>query len=1807
MREDCRTSKQVFLPCSTVAVLAATLFSLGIQATSLAQGGLTGCCGPNGNCMNVQPSQCAAIGGTSLPLGNQCSPREACCFAAGNCLDVAPECCTILGGTPLGVGSMCQGDLDGDGHDDVCPQDPGCVVQPGANQCPNTMCPVQGDFCRPTEIVHDPIAGTYQITKCDCLWDGDCHIDVFPGATPVCRKQCPNNLDCAIFTTQNADGTETMKCDCSPMCQPLPPPAFGCTPINCPDADSTCRPIKVTFHPSTGQYVVNECDCTNDDRCHVVLDPADPVGPHCEGICPAGQDCTFNTVDNADGSITHFCDCQSVPACNTCCGAKPTFTGFPGTIAFNTIDRGTAADFVVNAIDFSGQGAAPIASPDWTPTFYNHATWNKGSLGSVFGVTIDHLGNAYVAQTSSYGLSFGIYSDALGTLAGGVHGGIYKINAATGAASLWVNLPNTIDTTITPVSEAWPELGNLAFNCPVQRMYVTNFSDGRIYNLNTAGTTVQSYDHATGIVYTGTAPDINDNPNTFAPLGERVWAVQPSQGRLYYSVWWEDQGRPNPGQQNQIWSVGLTGAGDFIPGSAQLEIVMGDIWSGAGYSNPVSDITFTPNCCMIVAERSMEADTFSWAHQSRAIEFCPTTTGTWVPSGTPFQIGGGGNNSSGGIDYDYDSVNSVFQVWVTGDYLITYGGGPAWVYGIQGLPSTGGTTANSTHIDSDQNTAFQDKFQQGDVEVTCPGCSPNVLVACCTPDHTCTNLDPICCQQEGGIPGPAGALCGSIEECCFPDGTNQIMDAACCIAAGGTPQGPGTGTVSLAPGACCLPPGDPLGPCAFINPLCCSSRGGTFLGFFVMCTDNDANGNGLNDSCDPQCEPLPSGFGCTDSVCPVPPPGEKCRPSEVICDNFGNCRVTECDCTGLDECKLKHNGPGHFYCEGICLTNPALHCELYKEQTAAGVRFYCDCLGDPIVEACCLPDGSCAVMTADQCTALGGTPLGVGSSCLGVEACCFTDATGVLACQDMDKLCCEKFYSGSAQGPGSMCQGDNNGNGIDDECEPPGCEPPPPGVFTCPSVQCPQQGDKCQPKCIDFDIVNDIFTVSECECSRPGECYATLGSDTPNCIGNCDTDEICTQTATVIAPGVTRYCCHCESAPPDCEPTIDRTRCKPHDCPNDNEVCIPKCMLFDGFNTTVEDCECRRQEECHPVASTIVPPLAPSCDGFCPPGYNCIETVTTDGLPPGLSRICCECEPMCPLPDPTADDPCAFYQATSCVDGSPHDLCMANLVHIGPGPLDGPWPYVDDCTCTNPIACSPVTLTPIPGTLDYNLSCIGDCFPPEVGKCQVEINGVPTGVQTVFTGDLSFNDIITCGCGDPPIDACPLPTPPAVDICALRQPYDCRKGLDSDHCFPTKIVWNPATGQATAESCECMSQNDCHVVYEGGFGLPPTCGGICPQTGDQCTPTIVNNPDGTQEFSCDCCPPNDVTINISTGVTQSGGFIPVGNNDDTWTVVAAPIGSPPYPPKVINPHPAWLTIPGTQWISAAATGPNGTYDYQYCFCLADDYENAYLTFLMRADDKATLYFNGYPIVSTPPSYSFSTSPPVGVSLIGYFQAGTNCIDVIVENTHGVVTGLNLWGEVHADNGQCCCEPEPGGFSCKPTTCPNPNEVCRPTKYECIPGGLCHVTECDCMGPNGCHAEISPLVGGGVFCTGGCPAFGQTCQRTDNELANGTIESVCSCGIICDDPTDCNDSNACTCDSCVSGGCVNTPVTYGNVNCIGPAAPNLDDILCVLNGFANFSACRNGDIHPCTGDNIINLDDILKVLAAFSGNDACGCP
>jgi len=151
-------------------------------------------------------------------------------------------------------------------------------------------------------------------------------------------------------------------------------------------------------------------------------------------------------------------------------------------------------------------------------------------------------------------------------------------------------------------------------------------------------------------------------------------------------------------------------------------------------------------------------------------------------------------------------------------------------------------------------------------------------------------------------------------------------------------------------------------------------------------------------------------------------------------------------------------------------------------------------------------------------------------------------------------------------------------------------------------------------------------------------------------------------------------------------------------------------------------------------------------------------------------------------------------------------------------------------------------------------------------------------------------------------------------------------------------------------------------------------------------------------------------------------------------------------------------------------------------------------------------------------------------------------------------------------------------------------------------------------PNACTVDVCF---GGVCQHDAAAANGQSCQGDGNEC---TLD-VCSSGscthpninsMPCETVADCP-SGAMSCSGSPGnvGFCVCVP-TGGP--CFGDVAPpggngvvDLDDILCLLDGFAEEANCPNGDLVPCGGNGTIDLDDILAVLDAFAGDAACGSP
>ena len=259
----------------------------------------------------------------------------------------------------------------------------------------------------------------------------------------------------------------------------------------------------------------------------------------------------------------------------------------------------------------------------------------------------------------------------------------------------------------------------------------------------------------------------------------------------------------------------------------------------------------------------------------------------------------------------------------------------------------------------------------------------------------------------------------------------------------------------------------------------------------------------------------------------------------------------------------------------------------------------CDCL--PVEEACCLPDGSCAVLPPADCAGLQGTPQGPGAVCGGaLEACCITDADGNVFCQDVDPLCCVNVYGGVPGGAGSSCSSetgsccfDADGDGIEESCAVMNqfCCEAQNGTFTAGGV-C--QGDA------DNNGIDDA-------CEEPDFCPL------PN------------------APFV-----------PICEQNL--SQCQDGD---DTQRCLPRLLIAQNNGQIFPElCECFNQtDECGPVSVRDVPGtpfFELSCEGICPPGEDCLihlngqsagtPVITSDVIGAGTA-VTCECDSGCPVAD----------------------------------------------------------------------------------------------------------------------------------------------------------------------------------------------------------------------------------------------------------------------------------------------------------------------------------------------------------------------------------------------------------------------------------------------------------------------------------------------------------------------------------------------------------------------------------------------
>ncbi|MCE2881251.1 MAG: dockerin type I domain-containing protein [Planctomycetaceae bacterium] len=413
------------------------------------------------------------------------------------------------------------------------------------------------------------------------------------------------------------------------------------------------------------------------------------------------------------------------PECGDCCGARPPLvdtlpTPFtPGQVAVATEFADFGAGPAVVLVDLGDQSLAPIGGPpvsNWNTQRYTHPSWSVANLGSVFGTTFDGSGNIFVAHTAIYP-NWYAFPDPLGT---GGAGAIYRLDGVTGAISVFKNLPQSIDPAL-PATAPHPGLGQLDFDCSRNVLIASNFEDGRIYSIHATSGTVYAFDHATGVATNALAGNGNqlaetgDQPGA-APRGERVWAVKVAGDRVYYSIWSQDESTSGMAPPNTIHSVQIDANGKFVAGTSRLELTVPA--ASFGYSNPVADISFDDQCCMLVAERTMVSVTDTGAHRSRTLRFCfDTAANAWAPPASyATGVPGFSENTAGGVDFVLGANGP--QVWSIADAIqLAY---PV-IYGLTSAPVAGVGTIDAPNVDLDGNLSQQQKYQLGSLDITCWG------------------------------------------------------------------------------------------------------------------------------------------------------------------------------------------------------------------------------------------------------------------------------------------------------------------------------------------------------------------------------------------------------------------------------------------------------------------------------------------------------------------------------------------------------------------------------------------------------------------------------------------------------------------------------------------------------------------------------------------------------------------------------------------------------------------------------------------------------------------------------------------------------------------------------------------------------------------------------------------------------------------------------------------------------------------------------------------------------------------------------
>ena len=364
--------------------------------------------------------------------------------------------------------------------------------------------------------------------------------------------------------------------------------------------------------------------------------------------------------------------------------------------------------FGMMSLNGSLPGAGRIETTDMD-SMYHHSTWTVDNIGNPFGIAINtRTAEVFLTASTNYGAGFFGNPSVLnhGSLGGAdqveAGGAVYKIDAVTGAVSLFANLPQQSTTftvrdcetgTSLVRSNTSVGLGNIAYDPIFNQYFVTNIEDGRIYRLDAEGTILDSFDPFT----------YDDGVAGISILSEVPYGivVEPGSNRVLFGVidpqpgaFFADVGAPG------IYSIDLTVTGAFVgtvdntylPVGATYDNYVGTetlhttipTGSGPTYTTGttylISDLEFDPNGNLLVGIRVSCYENFfgSYNHWAET-NLVTIDPGTQLYNNSIFEydisaLGDAGpEDNYGGVSSYIRSDNRIAYVASSADILIETG------------------------------------------------------------------------------------------------------------------------------------------------------------------------------------------------------------------------------------------------------------------------------------------------------------------------------------------------------------------------------------------------------------------------------------------------------------------------------------------------------------------------------------------------------------------------------------------------------------------------------------------------------------------------------------------------------------------------------------------------------------------------------------------------------------------------------------------------------------------------------------------------------------------------------------------------------------------------------------------------------------------------------------------------------------------------------------------------------------------------------------------------------------------------------